>query len=80
MLTVKMKKLHIAVIDDFNECFVAYNTDDLRDQVSAWLLLNSIPVPTDAEWALTLGEDTHEVSLTTPADGWISYYQAELKL
>jgi hypothetical protein len=69
--------LHVAVLDDFNECFVAYSEAGLRQQVSEWLLKHSVPVPTDAEWALTLGEDRYDVDLTTPADGWISYYMSE---
>jgi hypothetical protein len=73
-------QLHIAVIDDFNQCFVSFSEKDLRMQVSSWLLLNSVAAPTDAEWALTLGEDRYDVDLTTPAAGWISYYQTESKL
>ena len=69
--------LHVAVIDDFNECFVSSNTEDLRTQVSRWLLTKSVVAPTDAEWEITLGEDRFDVELTTPAAGWISYYQAE---
>ena len=69
--------LHVAVIDDFNECFVSSNTEDLRAQVSRWLLTKSVAAPTDAEWEITLGEDRFDVELTTPAAGWISYYQAE---
>jgi len=72
--------LHVAVLDDFNECFVDLNEADLRRQVAGWLQEHSVPVPTDAEWALTLGEDRYDVDLTTPADGWISYYQTESRL
>jgi len=77
---MEKKLLHVAVIDDFNECFVAFTEKELRAQVSDWLLLNATAAPTDAEWALTLGEDRYDVDLTTPAAGWISYYKTESKL
>jgi hypothetical protein len=77
---MEKKYLHIAIVDDFNECFVSFSEEDLRIQVSKWLLLNSISLPTDAEWALTLGEDRYDVDLTTPAAEWIFYYKIESKL
>ena len=77
---MEQKILHVAVIDDFNECFVSYSDDELREQVSNWLLQNSVPPPTDAEWELILGEDRFDVDVATPALGWISYYKTESKL
>jgi len=77
---MEKKYLHVAVIDDFNECFVSLNQEDLRSQVSLWLNQNSVAPPTDAEWELTLGADRYDVDLTSPAIGWISYYKTESKL
>lgn len=74
------KNWHVAVIDDFNACFVSESKGDLQTQVSEWLVGNSVAVPTDAEWAMTFGEDRYDVDLTTPADGWISYYTTESRL
>ena len=71
--------LHVAVIDDFNRCFVSDTTPKLRAQVSAWLVQNKVAAPTDPEWALILGEDRYDVDLITPADGWISYYNTDSK-
>ena len=78
--SMKQTFLHVAVLDDFNECFVSRTADCLREQVSEYLLRHSMMVPTDAEWALTLGEDRDEVNLTTPANGWITYYTASSKM
>ncbi len=77
---VDKKNLHVAVIDDFNECFVSFSEEELRKQVSEWLLKKSIAVPTDAEWALALGEDRYDVDTITQVPGWISYYKTESRL
>lgn len=77
---MEQKELHVAVIDDYNECFVAYSESELRKQVSEWLVRNSVKPPTDVEWALILGEDRYEEDVDWIAEGWISYYKTESKL
>ena len=77
---MKNKSLHIAVLEDYNECFVSSTSDDLRIQVSRWLLTQSVTAPTDGEWAMTLGADNYNTKLASPSDDWISYYKTESNL
>ncbi len=77
---MKNNSLHIAVLDDFNECFVSSTSDDLRIQVAGWLPTQSVAAPTDAEWAMTLGADNFDTELTSPSDDWISYYKTKSNL
>jgi hypothetical protein len=82
ILPGKMNYLHAAIIEDFEECLIAANEDDLREQVNTFLIGNSITPPTDEEWAvcvLTKSEDTIPIEHLT-AVGLISYYKVDARM
>ena len=76
-----MKYLHVAVIEDFEECLVSETVEGLREQVIESLTRKSITPPTDDEWLVCiLAEvDTH-IATDNLKLGLISYYKTESRL
>ena len=76
-----MKFLHVAIIEDYEECLASHSEEGLRKQVTASLSEKNIIPPTDEEWIICIlaqidGEsETDNLSL-----GLISYYKIESKL
>lgn len=80
-----MKYLHIAIIEESEECLVSDTEEGLRSQVMNSLAKRSIPPMTDVEWADCVKAETDinpdsncltdciKVSL-------ISYYKIESKI
>jgi hypothetical protein len=76
-----MKHLHVAIIEDYEECFVATSSDGLQKQVAEWLTQNSLLVPTDEEWVvLILALEDRPIPTTSPLLTPISYYKTESRL
>ena len=77
-----MKYLHVAVIEDYEECLVSHTEENLRNQVAAFLATKFITPPTDAEWAVCiLAKVEDEIPIVNSvAVGLISYYKPESKL
>lgn len=77
-----MKYLHVAVMEDLEECLVSYTEEGLRKQVNDILAINSIGAPTDEEWAdCVKGEETTcDVAPDCLPFGVILYYKTESKL
>ncbi|MEP7235553.1 MAG: hypothetical protein ABI778_09680 [Ignavibacteriota bacterium] len=75
-----MNYLHVAVIEDFEECFIAPTEPELREQVNGFLVKHSITPPTDAEWAVCiLAKIEAEIPIENlTAVGLISYYKADV--
>ena len=76
-----MKYLHVAIIEDFEECFVSYTEEGLRKQVTDSLAKKSIDPPTDEEWLVCIVAkvDDHIASNNLML-GLISYYKTEARL
>jgi len=77
-----MNYLHVAVIENFEECLISASEEGLRQQVNEFLTRNSIPPPTDAEWricVLSKSEDDIQIENLT-AVGMINYYRVESQL
>ncbi|MFI5264437.1 MAG: hypothetical protein ACHQM6_07980 [Candidatus Kapaibacterium sp.] len=74
-----MNYLHVAVIEDFEECLISASEEGLREQINTFLTTNSITPPTDAEWAVCIlaktDEDIPLVNLA--AIGLITYYKVD---
>lgn len=76
-----MKYLHVAVIEDFEECLVSHTEEDLRKQVIVFLAEKNITPPTDEEWIVCiLSEFDREITTVNLALGLITYYKTESKL
>lgn len=77
-----MKYLHIAIIQDSEECLVSYTEEGLRKQLTDSLARKSIPPLTDAEWADCVKGELNNHDLTTDClpFGIIYYYKTESKL
>lgn len=76
-----MNFLHVAIIQDFEECLISRTEDGLRTQVAEFLAKNNIKPPTDEEWTVCiLAKEDRDVPLDTFALGLITYYKAEAKL
>jgi hypothetical protein len=77
-----MNYLHAAVIEDFEECFIAANEDGLREQVNAFLIKNGITPPTDEEWAVCIlvNSDVEIPIKNLTAVGLISYYKVDARM
>ena len=77
-----MSFLHVAVIEEFEECFVSFSEDGLREQVSDFLIRRSIVPPNDMEWAVcVIAISDGNISIENPAAvNIISYYKVESKL
>jgi hypothetical protein len=77
----QVKYLHVAVIEDHEECFVSTSSDGLQKQVAAWLESQSLLVPTDEEWViLILALEDRPVPTASPLLTPISYYKTEFLL
>lgn len=78
-----MKDLHVAVIEDSEECLVSYTEGDLREQVNEWLTEHSLPIPTNEEWAVCiLAKEDRDISQVIRPGilGSITYYKTESRL
>jgi hypothetical protein len=76
-----LKYLHVAIIEDYEECFVASTSDELRKQVAKWLAKESLLIPTDEEWAvLILAIEDRPVPTASPLLTPISYYKTKSRL
>lgn len=78
-----MKVLHVAIIEDHEECLVSHTESDLRKQVDEWLTKHSLPIPTNEEWAVCiLAKEDRDVELVTVPTvlGSITYYKTESRL
>ena len=76
-----MKYLHVAVIEDFEECFVSYTEDGLKKQVIDFMSNKSLTPPTDEEWSVcVLGEAEDHIETDNLKLGLITYYKTESKL
>ena len=77
----KMKYLHVAIIEDFEECLVSYTEEGLRTQVIVFLAKKSITPPTDEEWLVCiLAEIEGDLTTDNLALGLITYYKTESRL
>ena len=76
-----MNYLHVAILEDTQECFVSTTEQGLRVQVTSALDKKSIPAFTDDEWADCVKGD---LSCDRAADcapfGTIYYYRSESQL
>jgi hypothetical protein len=76
-----MEYLHIAIIEDSEECLVSHTEEGLRKQVTDFLVGKSITPPTDEEWAVcVLAKDDGHIKTDNLALGLISYYKIESKM
>jgi hypothetical protein len=76
-----MTYLHVAVVEDFEECFVSHTSDGLREQVAEFLTANSRIVPTDDEWVvLIMAAEDRELSEAPPFLTPVTYYTTESRL
>lgn len=76
-----MDFLHVAIIEDFEECLISRSEDGLRTQVNEFLAINNIKPPTDEEWTVcVLAKEDREIPIDTFATGLITYYKAKAKL
>ena len=80
-IIIAMNDLHVAIIENYEECFVSATLKGLQDQVSVWLTQHSLLVPTKEEWVvLILALEDRPVptenTLLTP----ISYYKTKSQL
>jgi len=76
-----MNFLHVAIIEDFEECLISRTEDGLRTQVTDFLVTNNIKPPTDEEWLVSiLAKEDREIPIDTFAVGLITYYKVEDKL
>jgi len=80
-INIILKYLHVAIIEDYEECLVASTSDGLRKQVAKWLAKNSLLVPTDEEWAvLILALEDRPLPTASPLLTPISYYKTKSRL
>jgi hypothetical protein len=76
-----MKYLHVAIIEDFEECLVSHTEEGLRKQVIASLTKKSIAPLTDEEWLVcVLAKVDRMIPIDNPAVALISYYKTESRL
>ena len=76
-----MNYLHVAVLEDSEECFVAYTEIGLREQVTGSLVKRGIDAMTDDEWAdCVTGEVTCDREVDCLPFGTIYYYKTESRL
>ena len=76
-----MKYLHVAIIEDSEECLVSHTEKGLREQVIDVLAKKSITPPTDEEWLVcVLGKVDDHIKTDNLTLGLISYYKTESKL
>jgi hypothetical protein len=76
-----MNYLHIAILEDTEECLVSYTENGLRDQVTGSLAKRSIQTLTDEEWmdCVTGGVSCDRATDCSPF-GVIYYYKTESRL
>lgn len=76
-----MNYLHVAIIEDYEECLISNSEDGLRKQVDDYLTARSIVPPTDSEWMVcVLAKVEDEIETDNLALGLITYYKTESKL
>jgi hypothetical protein len=76
-----MTYLHIAIVEDFEECFVSNSSDELREQVAEFLTMHSLIVPTNEEWVvLIMAVEDRELSTAPPFLTPVTYYTTESRL
>lgn len=76
-----MNHLHIAIIEDFDECIVDYTQEGLREQVSDSLTKKSLRIPTDEEWEVCVEAAVDEhVKVDCDTLAVILYYKILSKL
>jgi hypothetical protein len=76
-----MTYLHVAVVEDFEECFVSETSDGLREQVAEFLDLHSLIVPTNEEWVvLIMAAEDRELSTAPPFLTPVTYYTTKSRL
>jgi hypothetical protein len=76
-----MKYLHIAIIQDYEECLVDQTEEGLKKQVIDALVKKSLTPPTDEEWAVCiLAKIDKDIEPDNLALGMVTYYMIESKL
>ena len=76
-----MDYLHVAVLEDTEECLVSYSEFGLREQVAESLLKRGIDGLTDEEWAdCVKGEVVCDREVDCLPFGVIYYYKTEMRL
>ncbi len=76
-----MKYLHVAIIEDYEECLASHSEEGLREQVTQSLAKKNISPPTDEEWIICiLAEIDSEIETDNLSLGLISYYKIESRL
>ena len=76
-----MNYLHVAIIEDYEECLVSNTEDGLRAQVTTYLISRSITPPNDAEWLVCiLSKVDQEIQTDNLALGMITYYKTKGRL
>ena len=73
--------MHVAIIEDFEECLVSNTELGLRGQVIASLAKKSIAAPTDEEWSdCVLSALPGDIETDYLTLSMISYYKTESNL
>jgi hypothetical protein len=81
LFQTKMNYLHIAIIEDTNECLVSFTETGLRGQVTGSLINRGIDALNDEEWAdCVKGEVNCDRTTDCLPFGTIYYYKTESKL
>ena len=76
-----MNHLHIAIIEEFDECLVDFTEQGLRKQVSESLTVKSLRIPTDEEWKICVeAEIDEQVMIDCGSLPVILYYKIVSKL
>lgn len=76
-----MKYLHVAVLEDYEECLVSGSVKGLRDQILESLGERSIIAPTDEEWLVCISAEAEwDIETENPILGGISYYKVQSKI
>ena len=76
-----MNYMHVAIIEDFEECLVSNTELGLRGQVISSLAKKSIAPPSDAQWGdCVLSGARGEIDSDYLALSLISYYKIESHL
>ena len=76
-----MNNLHVAIIEDFEECLVSNTELGLRNQVIDALAEKSITPPSDEEWSdCVKADDDYRIPTENPSLSLISYYKIESRI
>lgn len=76
-----MNYLHVAIMEDSEECLISTSEVGLRRQVTKSMTDRFLTGPTDAEWAFhVLSEGPDIMPMRKDGFGMITYYKTESRL